>query len=95
MHGFGRGLPLVESARDANRAGRGMGEFKANGHKLRAGAPDVIMVMIVFHSGTFHWFLWRRSFAEHLCREEDDNGSEKAPASEEIYQGVTSGGKHG
>jgi hypothetical protein len=35
------------------------------------------------------------SFTEHFCYEEDDDGSEKASASEEIDQGVTSGGKHG
>src|ERR1035437_6136275 len=35
------------------------------------------------------------SFTEHVCYDEDDEGSEKASASEEIYQGVTSGGKHG
>jgi len=38
---------------------------------------------------------WRNSFTEHFCYEKDDDGSEKASASEEIYQGVTSGGKHG
>jgi len=32
---------------------------------------------------------------EHFCNHEDDEGSDKASASEEIYQGVTSGGKHG
>jgi hypothetical protein len=35
------------------------------------------------------------SSAEHFCSDEDDEGSEKASASEEIDQGVTSGGKHG
>ena len=34
-------------------------------------------------------------FTEHFCYDEDDEGSEKASASEEIYQGVTGGGKHG
>jgi hypothetical protein len=37
----------------------------------------------------------RNSFTEHFCPDEDDDGSEKASASEEIYQGVTRGGKHG
>jgi hypothetical protein len=36
----------------------------------------------------------RKSFTEHFCYEEDDDGSEKAAASEDIYQGITSGGKH-
>ena len=53
------------------------------------------MVMIVFHSGEFDWFLWRKSFTEHFCYDEDDKGSEKASAAKEIYQGVTRGGKHG
>src|ERR1035441_1234512 len=34
-------------------------------------------------------------FTKHSCYEEDDDGSEKASASEDIYQGVTRGGKHG
>jgi hypothetical protein len=72
-----------------------MSEFKANGHELGAGAADVVMVMVVFHSCEFNWFLWRNSFTEHFCYEEDDDGSEKASASEDIYQGVTRGGKHG
>ena len=33
-------------------------------------------------------------FTEHLRYDEDDEGSEKASASEDIYQGVTRGGKH-
>ena len=95
MQSLGFGLPLIESSRDANGGGRRMREFKANGHELGAGVAGVVMVMIVFHSFEFDWFLRRNSFAEHLCYYEDDDGSEKAAASEEIYQGVTSGGKHG
>jgi hypothetical protein len=37
----------------------------------------------------------RNSFTEHFCYEKNDDGSDKASASEEIYQGVTNGGKHG
>ena len=35
------------------------------------------------------------SFTKHLSYKEDDDGSEKAPAPEKPYQGVTNGGKHG
>src|ERR1017187_7358145 len=38
---------------------------------------------------------WRNSFTEHFFFDKDDDGSEKASASEDIYQGITSGGKHG
>src|ERR1022692_5064512 len=95
MQSLGFGLRLVESSRDANGSGRRMSKFKANGHELGAGVAGVVMVMIVFHSFEFDWFLRRNSLAEHFCYDEDDKGSEKASASEEIYQGVTSGGKHG
>jgi hypothetical protein len=54
MQGFGFGLPLVESARNANGGGCGMSEFKANGHERGAGAADVVMVMVVFHN---RWFI--------------------------------------
>jgi hypothetical protein len=37
----------------------------------------------------------RYLFTEHFCHDEDDDGSEKASAREEINQGVTNGGKHG
>jgi hypothetical protein len=40
-------------------------------------------------------FFWRTSFAEHFGYDEDDEGSEKASASQEVYQRVASGGKHG
>src|ERR1019366_5849379 len=95
MQSLGFGLPLVESSRDANGGGRRMSEFKANGHEFGAGVADVVMVMIVFHSCEFDWFLRPNSFTEHFCYDEDDKGSEKASASEEIYQGVTSSGKYG
>ena len=72
-----------------------MSEFKTNGHEFEAGVADVVMVRIVFHSCELDWFLGRKSFTEHFCYDEDDEGSEKAAAAEEIYQGVTSGGKHG
>ncbi len=72
-----------------------MSEIKANGHKFGTGAADVVMVMIVFHSCKSVWILRRKSFTEHLCHDEDDEGSKEASASEEIYQGVTRGGKHG
>src|SRR5664280_1191220 len=35
------------------------------------------------------------SFPEHFCDEVDDDGSQKASTSEEIYQGVACGGEHG
>ena len=38
---------------------------------------------------------FRNSLTEHFCHDEDDEGSEKSPASEEIYQGVSGCGKHG
>jgi hypothetical protein len=71
-----------------------MREFKANGHEFGLDVAGIVMVMIVFHSFEFDWCLRRNLFAEHFCYDEDDKGSEKASASEEIYQGVTSGGKH-
>ena len=95
MQRLGFGLPVVESSRDANGGGRRMSEFKANRHKFGTAVADVVMVMIVFHSCELLWFLWLNSFTEHFCYDEDDKGSEKASASEEIYQGVTNGGKHG
>src|ERR1035438_10103238 len=95
MQSFGFGLPLVESSREANGGGGWMSEFKANGHEFGTRFTSVVMVMIMFHSCEFHWFLRRHSFAEHLRHDEDHEGSEKASASEEIYQRVTSGGKHG
>ena len=95
MQSLGFRLPVVKSPRYANGGGRRMSEFKANGHEFGTGAGDVVMVMIVFHSGEFDRFLWRKSFTEHFCYDEDDEGSEKASAAEEIYQGVTCGGKHG
>jgi len=33
------------------------------------------------------------SFTQHFCYDEDDEGSEKTSASQEIDQGITSGGK--
>src|ERR1035437_310318 len=95
MHGLGSWLPVVESPGDINGAGRRVSEFKVDRFQLGTVAFYIVMVMIVFHSCEFHGFLWRNSFAEHFCYDEDDEGSEKASASEEIYQGVTSGGKHG
>ena len=38
---------------------------------------------------------WRNSFSEHFCYEEDDDGPDKASASEEIDQGVTCGSYRG
>jgi hypothetical protein len=38
---------------------------------------------------------WGTSFPEHFRYDENDDGSEKASASEEVYQGVTSSGKQG
>jgi hypothetical protein len=72
-----------------------LSEFKTNGHELGAGAAAVVMVMIVFHMCEFTWFLWRNLFTKHFGYYEDDEGSEKASASQEIYQRVTSGGEHG
>ena len=34
------------------------------------------------------------SFTKHFGYDEDDDSSEKASASQKIYQGVTGGGKH-
>ena len=34
-------------------------------------------------------------FTEHFCNKKDDDGSEKASAPKEIYQGVAGGSKHG
>jgi hypothetical protein len=48
MHGFGGGVPVVESSRDANGGGRRMSEFKAYWLQLKSGAAGVVMV--VFHS---------------------------------------------
>jgi hypothetical protein len=93
MQSLGFRLPVVKSPRDANAGGRRMSEFKANRHELGAGAWDVIVVFVVFHSGEFNRFLWQNSFTEHFCDEKDDDGSEKASASEKIDQGVTRGGK--
>jgi hypothetical protein len=95
MHGLGFGVPVVERPRDTNAGGRGMSEFEVNRLQLRPGVPDIVMVMTVFHSCELDWFLWRNSFTEHFRHEEDDDSSDKASASEEIYQGVTSGGEHG
>jgi hypothetical protein len=33
--------------------------------------------------------------AKHFCNDKDDEGSEKAAASEEINQGIASSGKNG
>ena len=88
-------LPLVESSRDTNGGGCWMSELKTNGHELWAGAADVVMVMIVFHSCELTWFLWQNSFTEHFGYDKDDEGSKKASASQEVYQRVTSSGKHG
>jgi len=53
------------------------------------------MVMIMFHGREFDWFLWRNSFTEHFCHDEDQNGSAQAASEKQIQQGVTCGGKHG
>jgi hypothetical protein len=42
----------------------------------------------------FDGFLWRNSSAKHFCHDEDDQGSEKAAASEEVNQRVTNRSKH-
>src|ERR1700722_5314817 len=49
MHGFGGGLPVVESASDANGGSRRMSKLKANGNECGAGVGEIIVVMIVFH----------------------------------------------
>jgi hypothetical protein len=90
MKNLGLGLPIVERSRHANADCFRIIELKANGHELRTGAvaigiaATVIVVLIVFHSGEFEWFPWRYSFAEHFRHNEDDEGSKKAPASQEI-----------
>ena len=95
MQAFAFGLPMVERSRDDNGVGCRMREFKANGHQWWAGTEGIVMILVVFHNCEFDGFLWRNSFTEHFCYEEDDNGSEKASASEEIDQGVTSRSQHG
>ena len=92
---LGVGLPMVKASRDANADGRGMREFKVNWNQLRAGAPGVVMVMIVFHSCKFDWMLRWNSSTHHFCHDEDDDGSQKASSSEEIYEGIANGGKQG
>jgi hypothetical protein len=57
-------------------------------------APAVIMVLIVFHGSESDWFPWHHSFAEHFRDNKDDEGSKKASTSQEINQGVASGGQH-
>src|ERR1039457_4605443 len=64
MQSLGFGLPVVESSRDANRGGRRMREFKANGHEFGLGVAGIVMVMIVFHRFEFDWCLRRYLFAE-------------------------------
>ena len=39
--------------------------------------------------------VWRSSFAQHFCNEKNDDGSEKPAATEDVDQGVASGGEHG
>jgi len=51
MQSLGFGQPLVKSSRDANGGGGRMNEFKAYWLQLGAGAPGVVMVMVVFHNG--------------------------------------------
>src|ERR1039457_4186312 len=48
MQSLGFGLPVVESSRDANRGGRRMREFKANGHEFGLGVAGIVMVMMCF-----------------------------------------------
>jgi hypothetical protein len=95
MQSLGFGLPVVEASCDANGDGRWMSELEANWHQLGASGFAVIMVFVVFHSCEFNWFLRQNSFTEHFCDDEDQNGSDKAAATEEIDQGVPSGGKQG
>ena len=45
----------------------------------------------VFHSA---WIGKVLSLTEHFGYQEDDDSSKEASASEEIYEGVTRGGKH-
>src|ERR1019366_6219927 len=95
MHVLGFGLPVVESPGDTNGAGRRMSEFEVDRFQLETVAFYVVMVFVVFHSCKFNWFLWRNSFAEHVCYDEDENRSANASSEKEIQQGVTCGGKHG
>jgi hypothetical protein len=50
--------------------------------------------MVTLHNYQLMRF-WRDLFAEHLCHEENDDGSEKAASAKKIYEGVTCGGKYG
>jgi len=95
MHGLGFRIPVVERARDTNNSGSGMNEFEANRFRLRFGGLGVVMVFVVFHSGESNALLRHKSFPEHFCHDENDESSEQASTSQEIYQGVTDGGKHG
>ena len=43
----------------------------------------------VFDPGWRGWGLISKSFTEHFCHDEDEDGSKKTAAAEEINQGVT------
>jgi hypothetical protein len=49
MHGLGFGVPVVKGSRNTDFPGRGMGEFEANGLKLKPIAPDIVVIPVVFH----------------------------------------------
>jgi hypothetical protein len=55
MQGLGFGLPVVERPCDANGDGHRMSELEANRHQLEAGDSAIVMVCVVFHSGTFRF----------------------------------------
>ncbi|MEJ0090042.1 MAG: hypothetical protein WDM80_09905 [Limisphaerales bacterium] len=91
MQRLGFGLPMVECPGEANALRRRMREFKANRYHLHI--RSVVVVVIVFHGGAFGFGF--ELFAEHFGDDENNQGSEKTAATEEINQRIAGGGKHG
>jgi len=50
MHWFGGGIPVIESSRDANGDGRGMGKCKLYRDEQGLSTLGVIVIFIVFHN---------------------------------------------
>jgi hypothetical protein len=48
MHGFRGGVPIIERARDRNRSGGWMIEFKSNRLELQADISGTVVVMFMF-----------------------------------------------
>jgi hypothetical protein len=79
---------VIESSGHANRGGRRMSELKLNRNEFGTDAVAVAVIMVTLHNYQLMSF-WRNLFAEHLCHEENDDGSEKAASAKKIYEGVT------